>query len=210
MNFSSCDRISQKDIEAIAASLNQMWGPQCSETDSSSFKKAAAFFGKAYLYHNLSQCSIVRVFHADKKTAGIFCVRLLDAKSFHPLYRIKSIFYLLPMLLNKRTRIYLGGWKKYYRNCHLQEKKLPSFYRAELKLLFTLQDFRGQGLGKIMLSEMKTLLKEKNGASYFLHTDTECNYKFYDASGLVLLDKLSFGIPSDPNYCKYMYGEAPL
>lgn len=183
-----------------------MWGPETSGADSAFVRKAALHFGKAYLYHNLADCSVCRVLTCDDAVAGIFCVREIRFRKKNLFYALKSFLNLLPLLCHKKLRAYCSGWKRYFHFCKVQEFRLPKNFDVEIKLLFTREEFRGKGLGSKMLFEIKRLLEEKGESSFFLHTDTECDYGFYDKAGLVMLDKISFPIPSDENYTMYVYG----
>ena len=187
-----------------------MWGPETSDADSAFVRKAARHFGKAYLYHNLAESCFTRVLTVDGVPAGIFCVSKVGSHGRKPFYDFMSAVNLVPLLCLKKFRAYVSGWKRYFHFCTVQENNLPNKFDAEVKLLFARDDFRGMGLGSKMLDEINKLLSEKGLSSFFLHTDTECDYTFYDKVGLTMLDKLSFPIPSDKGYTMYLYGTRSL
>lgn len=49
-----------------------------------------------------------------------------------------------------------------------------------LQLFIVSKEARGLGLGKTLLARLLTYMKQLNVASFYLYTDTRCNYGFYD------------------------------
>ena len=58
-------------------------------------------------------------------------------------------------------------------------------YAGELTLLIMSPEARGHGIGKRLYADAVRYLNDAGAGRFFLYTDTECGYGFYDRAGLV-------------------------
>ena len=58
-------------------------------------------------------------------------------------------------------------------------------YPAELALFVISPDCRGKGVGKQLYQQFLQYLKKEHLDSFYLYTDTSCNYGFYEHQGMV-------------------------
>ncbi|MCH4159735.1 MAG: GNAT family N-acetyltransferase [Bifidobacterium sp.] len=62
--------------------------------------------------------------------------------------------------------------------------------QAELQLFLVSSRSRGHGVGGTLFGNMKQRLREQGVNHFFLHTDTSCNYSFYDHQQLERIAEL--------------------
>ncbi|KFI56403.1 GNAT family acetyltransferase [Bifidobacterium cuniculi] len=65
-----------------------------------------------------------------------------------------------------------------------QAKAEGHAYDAEVVLLLVDASVRGQGIGQHLFDWLLDQFKEAGVQHYFLHTDSRCQYRFYDKQGL--------------------------
>ncbi len=174
----------------ISEILNSLWG----FGNNIKHQKTADKFGRAYLYYCLSHSDYAWTLCSGKEIIGITAWRELsknkikssDKISFvkKNIYFLKAFFNALPIFFVKDFTYQVKAWKTFFKECNLQEKELPCTFDSELILFVNDSKVRGQGTGKLMMEFYKEKLKSHHLETFFLHTDTECNYGFYDRAGL--------------------------
>ncbi|WP_026181925.1 GNAT family N-acetyltransferase [Alloscardovia criceti] len=55
---------------------------------------------------------------------------------------------------------------------------------AELRLFMIASQARGRGVGKKLLSRAENSMRTSGARQYYLYTDSECDYSFYDYKGM--------------------------
>ena len=184
----------KSDARILATIINETWGFSSSAKN----QWVAELFGYAYLYYNIAKSSSVIVATLNGVPAGCLCIADLRQKNTNIFYLLKAFFKILPILFCRELKSQVEGWKKFFKETKNQEKDLTHPYDAEIKLLITGKDFRGKGLGRKLLTTACQYFDKNNISSFFLHTDTECSYKFYEAMGLTCLSrKIVDGSASD-------------
>ncbi len=185
------DKFDFRDSEKIADILNDLWG----FGKNLKHQKIADGFGKAYLFYCLFESSYaftlkyknVPIAFISWKENKNFCKKNLCGKiTFFT--KLKGIFkcikYFIPILFCRDFSYQLKAWKAFFDGTKSLKEKLPHSYDAQLVLFISSKDFRGKGLGRKLFEFFAKTLEEHNLHSFFLQTDTECNYKFYDKIGL--------------------------
>jgi N-acetylglutamate synthase-like GNAT family acetyltransferase len=56
---------------------------------------------------------------------------------------------------------------------------------------------RGYGVGKKLVEDLKSYLKEKEVKNIYVYTDTSCNYAFYDSQGFKRIDSTNVSIQTE-------------
>lgn len=131
----------------------------------------------------IKESSIIYVAQKDDKVIGFLVARNIPniaASSFDN--RINAI---TKKLSEQREGIIvkLFRWKMNSINKRLINK-VNKNYEAELQFFAVDKDFRGFGVGKQLFEIFNNYLTSINAKSFYLYTDTTCNYKFYDNYGL--------------------------
>lgn len=170
----------KSDESVIASEINDLWGFECSEKN----KELSRGFGYAYLYYNLAFSKFRVTAVVDGCPAGVVCAGKHKVKVPNLLYLAKALKYFLPLLFCKEFTPQIKAWKTFYKEVKSMENSLQREYNGELYLLVTSKRQRGMGLGKKLLSSAKEYFCANGMSSFLLHTDTECNYKFYESQGL--------------------------
>ncbi len=182
MNHFHTQALKKEDFDHLQSLSGHAWGYHA-YTDNKSIK-AHAVKMDAHICRALSNYSLA-VYDNDKLIGVILANVSTFSKS---LQRFKHYFYVFlhGLYLKCRSRASrnilkdLRQTEKAYREL-LKETKLP--YKDELVLFVTHPDYQGQGIGKALIAAFENTLKKENLRSYFLFTDTACNYGFYDHNG---------------------------
>ena len=189
----------KKDIPHLAELLNRTWG-----INSLKKNRISKNFGYAYLYNHLSHSTFVAVAEKENKACGVVCMEEFKTKTQKEnlkklKYKLKALIYFIPFALIKENWSYIHGWKMFHKETLRQEKYLNGSYDAELRLIALSEDSRGLGLGKALLLSAEKNLASHKKKTYFLNTDTECNFKFYDTMGLKKIAASEMKIKDEPD-----------
>ncbi|MBP5439150.1 MAG: GNAT family N-acetyltransferase [Treponema sp.] len=183
----------KSDETALAAVINETWGLKSSPKNA----ELALRFGYAYLYYNLAYSSFRVVAEYNGFASGIVCAGRRSEKLPNLGYLAKAISYALPLFFCREFRSQLAAWKKFFKVTAANEANMAKEYKGRLYLLLTNPSCRGIGMGKKMLSSAEEYFILNGMDRFYLHTDTECNFRFYDSVGY----KKVFGsvVGSGPN-----------
>nr|WP_246566699.1 GNAT family N-acetyltransferase [Tissierella simiarum] len=82
---------------------------------------------------------------------------------------------------------------------------------VSLTLFAVIEECRGLGVGKTLISYLDEYLKEHNTHNIYLYTDSACNYGFYDNHGFVQLGEENCKSPvkTSQAHLKYFYTVTP-
>ena len=188
-----------QDSQKIADILNDLWG----FGKNLPHQKIADGFGKTYLFYSLFESTYAFTLKYKNVPVAFICWKenkSLDNKKNKtatkknqqgkikflqkPLLLLKSIRYAVPILFCKEFYYQIKAWKAFFNGTESLNKELLHPYDAELILFVSSKDFRGKGLGRKLFNFFTQTLEEHKLHSFFLHTDTECSYQFYDKIGL--------------------------
>ena len=125
------------------------------------------------------------VYSIDGSPVGVVMARDLSVRKH---FVLKLVLFLLRnfwrvlrpsgiMALIALYRIEIANPRELLRGC-------PE-YAGELTLLITSPEARGHGIGKRLYADAVRYLNGAGAGRFFLYTDTECGYGFYDRAGLV-------------------------
>ena len=142
----------------------------------------------------LRESSYIYVAQSDDKVIGFIIARNTQNDSDSSFdERINEI----KELLSKRKEgiiIALFRWKMSRINNKLY-KKANQKYDAELQFFAIDKKYRNLGLGKELFKMFNNYLTSINAESFYLYTDTTCNYGYYDRYGLAKRETEKFKIP---------------
>ena len=105
---------------------------------------------------------------------------LLGAVILSLIYRAKDLKVVLE--INKITEIY----KKL-----IKDRK--DLYDGQLTFLAVDGNYRGKGIGKGLVKQVNDYFISKMADNYYVYTDTNCNYGFYDSQGFIKIDTAKMG-----------------
>ncbi|MCR5319126.1 MAG: GNAT family N-acetyltransferase [Treponema sp.] len=184
----------KSDETALASVINETWGLKASHKN----EELALRFGYAYLYYSLAHSSFRAVAEYNGFASGLVCAGRRKERLPNIFYLAKALSYALPLFFCREFRSQLAAWKKFFRLTAAHEEKVPKEYKGRLYLLLTNPSCRGIGMGKKLLSSAEEYFVVNGMEEFFLHTDTECNFGFYDSLGYKKLQSTSAGTLANP------------
>ena len=184
----------KSDETALAAVINETWGLKSSPKNA----ELALRFGYAYLYYNLAFSSFRVVAEFNGCAAGIVCAGRRGEKFPSITYLAKAFSYALPLFFCRELRSQINAWKKFFNVTKEHESIMPKEYKGRLYLLLTNPSCRGIGMGKKLLSSAEEYFLLNGMSRFFLHTDTECNFRFYDSMDYKKVKGSVVGTSSNP------------
>lgn len=167
------------DRDALAAVIRETW-----QYDRFCSRKTASAMSYVYLYACLCQQTFTQVALYEGVPVGIIMASKLSGKSRGRKFRFKAFKAVLRLLLTKegrRTARFFGGISK------TDDKLLTDCktdYSGELTFFAVNPRFRSLGIGRELYSRALDYMKHEGISSFFLFTDTSCNYGFYEKHGM--------------------------
>lgn len=147
--------------------------------------KTAKRLARVFLTSCLTNQTFSRVALLEGKPVGIILAKDSAAHKCPFSYRWRQICAIASVLFTREGRkvskIFQGV------NGVDQEllKRCETPYPAELALFAVDASCRGKGIGKLLFQEALSYMKEQKLPSFYLYTDTSCNYGFYEHQGMV-------------------------
>lgn len=68
-------------------------------------------------------------------------------------------------------------------------------YEGELRFFAVAEQCRGTGIGKALFERLTAYMKAQGIASFYLYTDSSCNYGFYERQGMVRCGEQAYSVP---------------
>lgn len=155
-------------------------------------EKAVKAMGEFYLADVLSESSRIWIAEISGVPVGIAAVKNNRRKSFRPGYRLRRLF--------AGGRILLGGegrkeFLQFLKTEALDRELLDASgmkFDAELTFLVVHPDYKGWGIGGKLYGMFTEYLKSENLDSFYLFTDSSCDFTFYEYKGLERLAAKTF------------------
>ena len=168
------------DRESIERIIADTWGSQEKEPTN-----ADIVYSRVYIAYCLMISTYAETALIDGRPVGVVMARDLSVRKH---FILKLAFFLLRnfwrvlrpsgiMALIALYRIEIANPQELLRGC-------PE-YAGELTLLIMSPEARGHGIGKRLYADAVRYLNDAGAGGFFLYTDTECGYGFYDRAGLV-------------------------
>lgn len=168
----------QGDSSALTQIIRETWGYNrfCSQ-------KTAEKLAKAYLYSCLADQTYTQVALVDDVPVGIIMAKSIAAYHYPFLFEIKKAMAIFDLLCSKEgrevSRTFLEVEKV---DQELLHRCSP--YDGELAFFAVSKTCRGMGIGKALFQKAMEYMRSQNIGSFYLFTDTSCNYGFYEYQGM--------------------------
>lgn len=80
-------------------------------------------------------------------------------------------------------------------------------FQGVIQLFIVSEECRGQGVGKALIKELSNYMKDMGVRSFYLYTDTRCNYGFYDSQNFNRLGEKEMNFEAVPaSLTVFLYG----
>lgn len=184
------------DLDTMAQIVERVWDMDalCGG------KKAGRFMSREYLWKTLGHSTGAQVAIWDGEVAGFLAYR-----------ETTSPYLLLPNMaseekqqgmeiLSMRRRM-----EEYDGLCTALLEKSGYTFDGEITLFAVAPKWQGRGIGSALFERARAYF---NSRSFFLYTDTGCNYRFYDTHGLRCLAQQAHENPykKDRPFWVFFYG----
>ena len=150
---------------------------------------------KLYRASCLANQTFAMVALLDEKPAGIIMARSIKV------YK-KSVKYLLPQLVagislfisreGRKIANTFNGISELDKNLLSERNKE---FDGEIAFFAVNEKYRGTGIGKSLFKMAIDYFKSEKVESFYLYTDSSCNYGFYEHQGLVKCGEKVFEVP---------------
>lgn len=153
--------------------------------------KTAHKMAKVFLSSCLTNQTYTQVALLNNQPIGVIMAKNSKIHRCPLKYRIKQIFSIISLYLSKEGRktskIFSSVSeidKELLKECKIEYEGEVSFFAISSKA-------RGKGIGKKMFCDMLEYIKSQNINSFYLFTDTTCNYGFYEHQGMTRCNEKS-------------------
>lgn len=146
--------------------------------------KTADKLANVFLSSCLTNYTYSRVVLADGKAAGIILVNNIAKHTCSVMDRLRQLKALVALYGCKEGR----QAARIFGSVHGIDQRLleknHKHYPAELALFALSDTYRGKGIGKQLFQAALDYMKQEGLDSFYLFTDTSCNYGFYEHQGM--------------------------
>ncbi|MGI6069104.1 MAG: GNAT family N-acetyltransferase [Blautia sp.] len=181
--------IHSRDYQALGEIIVDTWR----FGDISSDPRTVAHFGCSYLLTSLLHQTYHQAAFVDGKPAGIIISADQKKKRMHMKYLLQMLLHGFPMLLDKDLKERNRHWEGYHEKTEelLSQAGVP--FDAELTLFIVDRRYRGLGIGRHLYEGLMEFYRKQQVKTFYLQTDTGCDYEFYEHQGLKLLAQCKTG-----------------
>lgn len=167
-------------------------------------RKAVKAMGAYYLYEILSESSAAWVAEVDGQFAGIAAAADKSRRTCHPYYRLCQWLAYVRILLG---RVGIDEFFQFVKTQDLDKELLSvtgKKFDAELTLLIAKGNCKGHGIGGALYQKFLNYMQEHDLKTFYLFTDSSCNYGFYEHKGVKRLAHRTFmWRPYEKNKAQY-------
>jgi GNAT superfamily N-acetyltransferase len=171
----------KSDNEAFERTLENVWNYH-EYTDNETIRR---LFIKTDVYKSLCESDYKECVYVDGLFAGIVLGKISPIKAMfiNGVYYLKFLKYVLLLKVHSNeSRHILKNFKVVYKVYKALLKKKQKYVKSELILFMVDPLFQRQGLGKLLVERFEKALIKKSKKNYFLFTDSQCNYEFYETN----------------------------
>ena len=186
------------DLDTVAACFDRVWpqGPALAGTPT------ALLVGRYLTLHYLEQSTWSNVaVTAEDDFAGITLARVVGRPTMFPQAHEEFLRTRALLLADPRgaatVTMFEDGF--FVREGILEEDSdVTATTQAELELFMVNPDVRGAGVGGALWRQLLAALRSMGVRAFFLHTDSSCDFGFYDHKGLSrVAERLAADHPED-------------
>lgn len=157
-------------------------------------RQTAKFMAKCYLYDCLAQHTFSKVAVYHNSVIGVILGRSNKAYQKKNVFQYKIQSRWLKFLLALSKDGCFGGeiFSKIEKVDQNLLSKCNQNFGGELVFFVVDDTQRGLGIGKIFLHYLKEYMQKQRIYSFYLFTDTACNYQFYESQGFQKMGEKQF------------------
>ena len=182
------------DYKTVADIICETW-----KFDRFGSKQTVDKISMIYLADCLCNQNYTEVAVADGNVVGIIMVKKADCKHIPVRFSLMRIKYILQMIFAPEAKSLKGLYKKFGSADDELMKTVKTKFDAEISLFAVSKKSKGMGIGGILYSRLMEDFKNSGTKSFFLCTDSDCDYGFYDHKGLKCIAEKTFSV----NQCHY-------
>lgn len=156
--------------------------------------KTAVRMAKIYFFNCLARQTFLRVAEYHGIPVGVIMGRDKMVKPVHS-YWIQRTWNSMRMLLSREGRLVGKAFHEIDGVDQSLLKKRGMDYQGELAFFAVHQDCRGTGVGRALFQELLQYMKRQKIHSFYLYTDSSCNYGFYEHQGFIRCGEQKFSVP---------------
>ncbi|MDY3690188.1 GNAT family N-acetyltransferase [Bifidobacterium pseudolongum] len=188
------------DLDTVAACFDRVWpqGPALAGTPT------ALLVARYLTLHYLEQSTWSNVaVTAEGDLAGITLARVVGRPTLFPQAHEEFLRTRALLLADPRgaatVTMFEDGF--FVREGILEEDSdITATTQAELELFMVNPGVRGAGVGGALWRQLLAALRSVDVRAFFLHTDSSCDYGFYDHKGLIrVAERIAADHPEDAN-----------
>lgn len=170
----------KEDFSALQDIIRKTW-----HYDDFSNPETAQKLARVFLSSCLTNYTYSCVALDNEKPVGIILVNNKAKHKCSFAFKFQQIRAILSLYLSKEGR----KVSKIFSNVNGIDKELVkecgTEYPVELALFAIDSSYRGKGIGKQLFHSALEYIKEQQLKTFYLFTDTSCNYGFYEHQGMV-------------------------
>lgn len=169
----------KEDAQAIESMIREAW-----HYDDLCSSKTAGTLAKVFLSSCLCNQTYTQVALLQDQPIGVIMAKNSHIHHCPLAYRLKQLYALLSLLITKEGRKVMRVFSSVN---HIDQdllKECTDDYQGELAFFVISQKARGKGVGNQLFQSALHYMQSQNINSFYLYTDTSCNYGFYEHQGL--------------------------
>lgn len=169
-----------QDFAPLLDIIRQTWHYDEFATPKTAKKLAAVFLNSCLTNYTFSKVALV-----NNKAEGIILLNNISKHHCPLRNRFRQIRSLSSLYLSKEGRKAMKIFGSVHGIDKLLLKETNRSYPAELALFAVNDSCRGKGIGKRLFQSALEYVKKENLETFYLFTDTSCNYGFYEHQGMI-------------------------
>lgn len=174
-------QVSREDYKALEEMIIDTWNYRSFCENEITAKR----LGKIFLYSCLLKHNFSSVVLIEGKVSGVIVARNCKEKdSINLLLAIQLMYQYIRLLLTKDGRKSMKIFTNYEQiNKELYASSKKN-YDGEIVFFILDENCRGKGIGKQLFMKAQQYFSENQIRSFYLYTDSSCNYQFYEHMGM--------------------------
>lgn len=186
----------EQDYPALEHIVRKTW-----HYDDFCSPRTSALLAKVYLSSCLTNQTYTQVAVVDGTAAGIIMGKNIQTHKCPLKYRLRAVRATVSLLLSKEGR----AVSKIFGNISGIDRELlekcPEKYKGEVAFFAVDPAYRGKGLGKSLFHSLLQYMEQEEIPSFYLFTDTSCNYGFYEHQGMKRCGEREQSFKVGGNHC---------
>ncbi|MGZ9586808.1 GNAT family N-acetyltransferase [Paenibacillus marinisediminis] len=176
--------IAERDYEEVKSMINQSFSLYKVIPNPNVLKKVLAF----YLHSCLAESTYSLVAEKGGKVIGVILGQAdNDGTHWSNIRHLLAMMYqyMMMTLMSIKDKTGVNDYKKVLNAYNQLIKGRKQDYDGTITLFIVTEESRGLGIGKTLVSLLIDYMKQQGVQHFYLFTDSNCNYGFYDHMGFV-------------------------